>query len=124
MNTDVQGLIELAFDKITMLVAGGIYVLLRFLQKVPRLSDWPPYRRALPIMPEVIGGLVAIFGGLPAVNDQPWVVRIAAGLWCSYLAQKFHKILGQTILGDDRLSLARSEPSTSKPSSPASTPGG
>src|SRR3972149_6955918 len=85
---------------------------LRLLQKVPKLGELGIYRRLLPILPDALGCIAAAFGGIPAVADKPLIVRLAAGLWCGYLAQRFHKILGQTVLGDDRLSI-------SKPTHPA-----
>lgn len=91
----------------TLLVAGGIFLLLRSLQALKWLSNRPTYRRLLPILAEVLGVTAALTGGLPAVQDQPIPIKIAAGIWCAYLSQKFRKILGQSILGDDRVIAAK-----------------
>lgn len=97
---DVQGLVDLALNKWTLLTAGGVYLLLRVFHSTP-LARWGPYRRALPVLPEALGVAAAFAGGIPAVEGQPVAIRIAAGLWCGYVAQRGHKLLGQTLLGDD-----------------------
>ena len=97
----VQGLIELATNKWTLLSAGGVYLLLRVVGQTP-LAKTGIYRRALPVLPEILGVAAAFLGGIPVVADQPVAIKIAAGLWCGYVAQRGHKLLGQTLLGDDR----------------------
>jgi len=101
VDSQIQELIAIGFDKWTLLTAGGIFILLRALQKTA-LAKWNWYRRSLPIIPECLGIASAIFGGLPVLEGQSVVLKIAAGLWCGYLSQRFHKVLGQTILGDDK----------------------
>lgn len=115
MEEQIQGLVALAFDKYTLLVAGAIYIALRGIHST-RFSKWWVYRRVLPFLPESLGCLAAAFGGLPVMADQPILVRLAAGLWCGYLAQKGHKILGQTILGDDKHSMPKLAISSQLPS--------
>ncbi|NIM50434.1 MAG: hypothetical protein GTO22_14490 [Gemmatimonadales bacterium] len=94
--------VSVALDTWTLLVAGGIYFLLRALRGVPFVAGNTWYRRALPLLPEALGVTAAVSGGLPAVAGKPLVVKIAAGLWCAYAAGKFQKVIGQTLLGDDR----------------------
>jgi hypothetical protein len=97
---DVQGLADLALNKWTLLTAGGIFLLLRVLKDTP-IAKLGIYRRLLPVLPEMFGVAAAFGGGIPSVDGQPVVIRIAAGLWCGYVAQRGHKLLGQAILGDD-----------------------
>ena len=99
-DQQIQDLVALAFDKWTLLTAGGVFFLLRVLGQTP-LSRLSIYRRAMPVLPELLGVFAAFFGGIPTVADSPIALKIAAGLWCGYLSQRTHKILGQTILGDD-----------------------
>lgn len=96
----LEGLTEIAFDRFTLINALAIYVLLRVVAKTP-LGKAPLYRRFLPFLPEGLGVVSSLLGGIPIVSDQPVVIRVAIGLWCGYLSQRSHKILGQTILGDD-----------------------
>jgi hypothetical protein len=96
----ISGLVELALDKYTLLIAGGIFILLRMIKATP-LAKTGIYWRVLPVLPEALGCLAAVTGCMPAVADQPLAIKIAAGLWCGYLSQRFHKVLGQTVLGDD-----------------------
>lgn len=100
-GADIQGLIDLALNKWTLMTAGGVFFLIRVLTQTP-LSKLNFFRRILPILPEILGVAATIAGGNPAVAEQPIVLKIAAGMWCGYLAQRFHKVLGQTILGDDK----------------------
>jgi hypothetical protein len=102
VEEQVQGLIKLAFDKYTLLTAGGIFFLLRCIHQIKAISSQPLWRRILPVMPEILGCCAAFLGGMPVVSGKPAVIKIASGLWAGFLAQRFHKVLGQTILGDDR----------------------
>lgn len=115
-GADISGLIEIGLNKWTLLTAGGVYFLLRVLNQLDFVSKRNLYRRLLPVLPESLGVAATIAGGNPAVEGQPLVLKIAAGLWCGYLAQRFHKVLGQTILGDDRSITA--SPSTKAKSIP------
>lgn len=99
-EVDLQGLIDLALNKWTLMTAGGVFFLIRVLSQLLSKVGW--YRRLLPVLPELLGVGATLAGGNPAVSDQPVVLKVAAGLWCGYLAQRFHKVLGQTILGDDQ----------------------
>jgi hypothetical protein len=102
VDADVQGLVDLALNKWTLLTAGGVFFLLRVISQLPWLSTTNAYRRLLPVLPELLAVGATLAGGNPAVDSSPIVLKVAAGLWCGYLAQRFHKVLGQTILGDDR----------------------
>lgn len=107
-QTALMGLIDLAFDRWTLLIAGGIYLFLRTLNGFEPISKLGVYRRILPLLPESLGVAAAFLGGIPFVEGKPAVIKIAAGLWCAYLAQRFRKLLGQTVLGDDaKLEAAR-----------------
>ncbi len=102
-GADIQGLIDLALNKWTLLTAGGVFFLLRVVGQLDFIGKRNLYRRLLPVLPEALGVAATVAGGNPAVADQPLVLQVAAGLWCGYLAQRFHKVLGQVVLGDDRL---------------------
>lgn len=102
VGVDIEGLIALGLNKWTLLTAGGVYLLLRVTNQLAFISGRNWYRRILPVAPELLGIAATFAGGNPAVAKAPIVVKIAAGLWCGYLAQRFHKVLGQTILGDDK----------------------
>lgn len=97
----VHGLIEIAFETMTLLYAGAIFILFRMLKKSPIVKS-AVYWRLLPFLPETVGVVIACSGLLPAVAAMPIPAKVAAGIWCGYISQRFHKILGQTILGDDR----------------------
>ncbi len=94
-------------NKWTLAVAAGVFVALRALNGWPMLSEKRFYRRTLPVLPESIGIAVWVLGGLPIGTTAPlhgraeFMARVMAGLWSAYLAQKFRKILAQTLLGDD-----------------------
>jgi hypothetical protein len=60
------------------------------------------YRRVLPVLPEFIGTLAVLSGTIPQFDHDPFVVKISIGVFCGYLSQRIHKVIGQTILGDDR----------------------
>jgi hypothetical protein len=100
MDRQVQELLAFAFDKWTLVVAGGVFFFFRLLRQTP-IVRWPVYWRLLPVLPETLGSAIALLGGIPVVADQPVLIKIAVGLWCGYLSQRAHKVLGQTILGDD-----------------------
>jgi hypothetical protein len=99
-EVDLQGLIDVALNRWTLMTAGGVFFLIRVLSQLLSKVGW--YRRLLPVLPELLGVGATIAGGNPAVGGRPLVLQVAAGLWCGYLAQRFHKVLGQTILGDDK----------------------
>lgn len=92
--------LDIVLDKWTIANAIGIFAFLRVLTRTP-LAQTALYKRALPILPDVIGVASAFLGGIPAAEGQRVWVRVALGLACGYAAQRAHKILGQTILGDD-----------------------
>lgn len=97
-----QEWIELALNRWTIFYAGGIFFLLRTLKTFKPLDQNGLYRRLLPFMPEVLGLAGAFFGALPVVDGQPLPLKLAAGLWCAYLAKGFRKFLAQTVLGIDQ----------------------
>lgn len=101
MDEAVKSFLALAFNEHVLACAGGVFVLIRAGQKA-NFSTHPLYRRILPLLPEILGVLFVVSGAVPTVAQSPIPLKIAVGLWCSYVAQKFQKILGQTILGDDR----------------------
>lgn len=100
MGNEAADLIKLAFDQWTLFTAGAIFMLLRMFQATP-IGRHHFYRRILPFLPEGLGCIAAFAGGIPVVDGQPIALKVAAGLWCGYAAQRFHKFLGQTLLGDD-----------------------
>jgi len=96
---------EIAFDRWTLLVAGIVFLLLRFATRLAHTGSdrvTGVVRRAMPFLPEVLGVGIACFGGVPVVASEPVVLKVAVGLWASYVASKIHKVLGQTVLGDDQ----------------------
>lgn len=106
--TELQFALAIGLNRYTILVAGGIFVLLRALASTP-LNKVPLYRNnILPVLPELIGVLTYVFAELPTnvtiEGGDGFVFRAALGLWCAYLAQKGRKLLGQTILKDDKVS--------------------
>ena len=102
MNDElVRSFLALAMDTYVLTAAGGVFTVIRALAKTS-LAQVPIYRRILPVLPEALGIAAVLGGGVPAVAAMPIAVKIAVGLWCGYVAQKFQKILGQTVLGDDR----------------------
>lgn len=96
----LTGLLDLVLDSYTLLIAGAIFGLLRTLQSTV-LGTKALYRRLLPLLPDALGVVASLLGAIPAVADKPIIIKIAMGVWCGYVAQRFQKILGQTILGDD-----------------------
>lgn len=60
------------------------------------------YRRALPVLPESIATLAVMSGSVPTYAGASLWTQVAIGFFCGFLSQRVHKILGQTILGDDR----------------------
>ena len=74
---------------------------MRWLKRFPWMKA-EATQRVLPLIPEVLSVTACLAGGVPHLADETWVVRIGAGLFAAYLSERFHKILGQTILGDDR----------------------
>lgn len=106
LSQEFSAALEIAMSRWAFIVAGAIYFLLRLLSETP-LNDMPWYRRwVLPFLPEVLGVGIYVFAPIPGV-EEPWLIRAALGLWCAYLAQKFRKFLGQTVLGDDPQVAAR-----------------
>ena len=101
MDVDLEGLFAIAFDVWTLLIAGGIFLGLRSLEKVPWLPSQTWWKMIQPLVPDAAGIGIGLAGWLPACSDKNVAIRIAAGLWCAYVAQKGRKILGQTFLGDD-----------------------
>ena len=99
-SPEVQGLLAIALDRYSLLMAGAVFVLLRSLKKTG-IAKLPVYWRFLPVLPDVLGVAATLLGGVPVVAKEPVVVQVAAGLWIGYLSQRFHKICGQSILGDD-----------------------
>jgi len=101
-ETLVMGLAELALNKWTLFVAGGIFFLARALDDAPWFARNPVTRRLLPFVPEALGIAAAFAGGLPVVDGQPAAIKVAAGLWCAFLGENFVKILDRVILGQSR----------------------
>lgn len=99
MQPTFDSLFALAFDAWTLAICGGVYFLLRSINRALDGRTW--WRRILPFMPDVLGIGLSTAHLVPSVASQPVAIRVAIGLWIGYLAQRFHKLLGQTILGDD-----------------------
>lgn len=97
----ISEFIRIALDKYAVITIAGIFILIRAMNAVPIVSQRSVYRRLLPVLPEVLGTLAVFAGSVPMLSDHGIAVKLAFGLWCGYCSQRFHKILGQTILGDD-----------------------
>lgn len=97
----VDEFIRLFLNRQVLLVVGGVYFLIRLLNSVGPISRSSIYRRLLIFIPELLSTAAIFSGAIPSFHDEHWVVKLGAGLWCGYVAQRFHKFLGQTILGDD-----------------------
>lgn len=99
-EVDVTGLVNLVANTWSLLMAAGIFVLVRALEDAKFLAENPVTRRLLPFLPEGLGIAAAFLGGLPAVDGQPAAIKIAAGLCCAYMGENFGKLLGRVILGE------------------------
>jgi len=106
--SQINVLVEMGTDRWTIVSAVAVYLALRFMTRVIETTRSRKaqrfWLRVLPIAPELIGVPAALFKFIPSVAAENAVMRIALGLWVAYLAQKAHKLLGQTVLGaDDRI---------------------
>lgn len=93
--------IRLFCNRHVVMVVGGVYFLLRIFNTIQPIGRSSLYRRLLPFLPEILSYAAILLGSIPELREEHWVIKGAAALWCGYAAQRFHKILGQTILGDD-----------------------
>jgi hypothetical protein len=100
MNVDPAAFALLLHPRV-FLVAAGVFVLLRALGSSP-LGQVALYKRALPLMPELLCVAAMTLGAAPEPN-APILVNVLLGVWSSYVAIKFRKVLGQTVLGDDQV---------------------
>jgi hypothetical protein len=85
-------------------VAGAIYLLPLLLRKVPLLkkvldNQWVV--RLMPLWPLAAGIGATWLPGAVKLADGQIGTRLVAGIWMGALAMVGHKVLGQTILGDD-----------------------
>lgn len=85
------------------LLAVGVFLAMRVLTGWHWLAEQRWFRRLLPVLPPALGLLGAFAdGGLAVPEETPALTRLIYGLGAAYCAEKIHKVLGQTILGDDR----------------------
>lgn len=102
MNQSVlDEFLHLFFSRQTLLLIGGVFFLVRIINSVEAISRNSFYRRLLPILPEILSAVAIFAGALPVLEHEHLIIKGATALWCGYVAQRFHKILGQTFLGDD-----------------------
>ena len=100
----IRMITDIALDQWTILVAGIVFLLLRYATRITHSGNdhvTSIVRRLLPFLPEALGVLISVMGGVPGGAGTPLIIRVAVGLWAAYVATKIHKILGQTVLGDD-----------------------
>lgn len=116
----VEGLVAIALDTWTLVLAGGIYFGLRSLDGI--LGGNLIWRRLLPLMPELLGLTLSICHCVPSTAMEPLMVRVAIGLWLAYVSKNFRKILGQTVLGDDAKITEHAYRRKLKPSTPPVPP--
>jgi hypothetical protein len=99
----LNDLFAILLDQWMLLTAAGVFALFRALSNFDPLARNKWWKRALPLLPEVVGCAAVVLGSVPTLSNHPWPLRAAAGLWVAYLAKSFRKILGQTVLGDDKV---------------------
>jgi hypothetical protein len=84
-----------------------IYLFVRIISQFVTAVDNPVlavfWRRLLPLVPPAIAIPLALHGDIPLADGKGLVAQLGTGIWISYMAEKVHKILGQTVLGDDAL---------------------
>lgn len=103
----MNDLTAVLFDRWMLLTAAGVFALFRALGQVPFLASNRWYKRLLPMLPECVGAAAVLAGSVPTIAAHPWPLRALAGVWVAYLAKSFRKILGQTVLGDDKVIAAK-----------------
>ncbi len=86
----------------TGLLAIGIFLVMRVLHQAKWLSRRRWFARLQPFIPPLLG-IAGAFGGGVAFEKPPTVVvTVIYGLIAAYGSEKGHKLLGQTVLGDDK----------------------
>jgi hypothetical protein len=97
VTPELEGLI-----KATAVLSAGIFLVMRTIHSMKWLSKSRWYARLGPLLPPVLG-IAGAFGGAVTFDQKPtWVVTVIYGLVAAYSSEKAHKILSQTLLGDDR----------------------
>jgi len=100
-----------------------IYLAVRIMSQFVTAFDSPKlavfWRRALPLLPPAIAIPLALHGDIPIADGKGIVAQLGTGIWISYMAEKAHKLLGQTVLGDDAL-IERALAALRKPPTPPS----
>ena len=92
----------LAMAEAGAMLALGVFLVMRVLARLKWLERHPWAVRALPLLPEALGVAGALLGGIAFDPETPVVVRAIYGLMAGAIATRAHKLLGQTILGDDK----------------------
>ncbi len=95
-------LLALLYNEWTLYTGVGIFFTIRVLSAVKFISNMNLYRRMLPFLPEALGVAAVFLGSVPSLNDSPTIHKVFGGLGCAWLSKFARKILGQTILGDDK----------------------
>lgn len=98
----VNDFLALILTQWTLYTGVGIFLTLRMLKAIKWLDNKNFYRRLLPILPEVLGIAAVFLGSVPSLVSAPIVHKIFGGMVCAYLSKLGRKLLGQTIIGDDR----------------------
>lgn len=100
-------------DKHFWLSSLGVFALLRAMntaeEKILRVAPqkWIQaigaiYRRLLPVLPEAFGTVAVLIGSVPMAVAFPLIGKVAVGAAIGMASQRAHKLIGQTLLGDDR----------------------
>ena len=84
--------------------AGAIYLLPQILKRTPAIgkllaNQW--VLRFMPLYPLLAALLVVMVPGGVSLPDELLGTRMVAAVWMAFLAMIGHKVVGQTILGDD-----------------------
>lgn len=98
----VTGFLSLVINQWTLYTGAGIFLALRMLGAIKWLNDRSFYRRLLPLLPEALGIAAVFLGSVPSLTSSPIVHKIIGGMACAYVSKLARKLLGQSIIGDDR----------------------
>lgn len=87
--------------QVTTMLAVGIFLVMRFLNRTKALSGARFWPHVQPVLPPVLGVAGAFLGGISFEAHTSILQTIIHGLFAAYAAEKAHKVLGQSVLGDD-----------------------
>jgi hypothetical protein len=91
-----------AISKATGILSIGIYLFMRFAHSWKWVSKTAWYARISPALPPALGVLGAFGGGVVFDKPPSLAMTVIYGLIAAYGAEKGRKLLGQSVLGDDK----------------------